>query len=112
MFIKLTDTQRAYSPMTEAAYYILLALTEPRHGYGIMQYVEQITDGRLRLGPGTLYGNLARMERDQLIRTAAEQERRKIYAITEAGTGLLRLETDRLHELYMNGRKHLEVRQR
>jgi DNA-binding PadR family transcriptional regulator len=107
MASELTKAQQAYLPMSEAAFYILLSLTEPRHGYGIMQHVEEITAGRLRLGPGTLYGSLTRMQDDELIEPTAEVERRKIYAITASGRLLLRCELARLHELYTNGKKHM-----
>lgn len=108
----LSDAQESYAPMSETAYYILLVLTEPRHGYGIMQYVEEITDGRLRIGPGTLYGTLSRMQQDGLIESAGEQERRKLYAVTDAGRRLLGTEIQRLRELLDNGMKHVEVDQR
>lgn len=53
--------------MTETAFYILLSLTEPRQGYGIIQYVNKITDGRIKLGSGTVYGTLGKMEKSQII---------------------------------------------
>lgn len=104
---ELTPAQRAYLPLTEAAFYILLSLTEPRHGYGIMQHVEELTAGRLKLGPGTLYGSLTRMQADNLIEPTAEVDRRKIYSITPSGRVLLRQELERLRELYNNGIKSL-----
>lgn len=107
--MELTKEQRAYAPMSETAYYILLSLTEPRHGYGIMQHVEAITDGRLRLGAGTLYGSLSRMEKDRLIAVVAEEQRRKIYQINAAGKKLLQIEIGRLRELLTNGVKALGV---
>jgi len=107
--LTLTDVQKAYLPMSEPAYYILLSLTEARHGYGIMQHVEQLTGGRLQLGPGTLYGTLQRMEKDGIIRVVAEAERRKVYAATDAGRELLRLELERLQELVAHGAAALEV---
>lgn len=107
--MELTKAQEAYIPMSETAYYILLSLVEAMHGYGIMQLVEQVTDGRLRLGPGTLYGSLSRMEQDGLIQVVSEEDRRKVYVIKEAGVELLRRETERLAELLSNGKKRLEV---
>lgn len=106
----LTPTQLAYLPMTETAYYTLLSLTEPRHGYGIMQHVGTLTAGRLRIGAGTLYGSLSRMERSGLIAVVSEVERRKTYAITPAGEALLGRELQRLEELVHNGRKVTEVK--
>jgi len=97
-----------YLPMSETAYYILLSLTENRHGYGIMQHVETITEGRLTIGPGTLYGSLSRMEKDGLIMALGEEDRRKAYGITEPGRALLQCELERLQELLTNGVKHCE----
>jgi len=101
--MKLNKSQEAYLPMSETAYYTLLSLTEPRHGYGIMQHVEELTRQRLRIGAGTLYGSLSRMERDGLIVVVAEEQRRKTYEISPVGTEVLRLELDRLKELVANG---------
>ena len=60
------------SPMTEAMYYILLSLLRPSHGYGMMQRVKELSGGRLEMGPGTLYGVLARMNREGLIACTGE----------------------------------------
>ena len=94
-----------YLPMSETAFYMLLSLNEVRHGYGIMQHVEELTGRRIRLGAGTVYGTLSRMEKDGLIRAVAEVERRKLYQITPAGVELLKAEASRIRELYENGRK-------
>lgn len=107
--MKLKKSQLAYLPMSETAYYTLLSLREPRHGYGIMQHVEEITRERLRIGAGTLYGSLSRMERDGLVTVIAEEQRRKTYAISPAGTEVLRLELERLQELVANGTANTEV---
>ena len=72
-------------PMSEAMYYILLALLHPVHGYGVMQRVRELSGGRLVLGPGTLYGILTRMHTEGYIRLESAEGRRKVYAITEAG---------------------------
>lgn len=100
--------KKKYLPMTESAYYILLCLNESRHGYGIMQHVEDITNGRIKLGPGTIYGTLSRLEKDNLIVSVAEEERRKIYKLSENGREVLKLEMDRLMELINNGNKEME----
>ncbi|SDD82884.1 Transcriptional regulator PadR-like family protein [Paenibacillus sp. UNCCL117] len=89
-----------YMPISETAYYILLSLTDKRHGYGIIQYVNVLTRGRIRLGAGTVYGSLARMEKDGLIQVVAEEERRKLYRISSAGADLLKLEIARVKEMY------------
>lgn len=104
--MKTADLKQSYLPMSESAFYILLSLETPRHGYGIILHVEDITGGRLRLGPGTIYGTLSRFEKDSLIQTAGEEDRRKIYAITAAGTEILRSEVARIGELWKNGKKY------
>lgn len=96
---------QTYLPMSESAFYILLSLETPRHGYGVILHVEEITGGRLRLGAGTIYGTLSRFEKDGLIQPAGEEDRRKIYAITEAGETLLRSEVERIGELWENGKR-------
>ena len=103
----LDGAKKNYMPMTETMYYILLSLTEPRHGYGIMQHVEEITGDRIRLGAGTIYNSLAKLERDALVELITETERRKIYLITDVGQELLKAEITRLEELSENGRKYM-----
>lgn len=94
--------RKVYVPMTETGFYILLCLQEPNHGYGIVQKVEKMTDGEIRLSPGTMYGSLSKMEKDGLIRFVREEEKRKIYCITELGTEILQLELKRIERLYRN----------
>ena len=86
-------------PLTEATYCILLALAEPLHGYGIMQKVEAGSAGAVRIGPGTLYGALTALEKEKLITLFDEVERRKRYALTEKGRGVLAAELARLRLL-------------
>ena len=90
-------------PMTEAMYYILLALLRPGHGYGMMQRIRELSGGRLVMGPGTLYGVLSRMNREGLIVLTGEDGRRKNYAITEAVKNALLLEYRRLKQLVEDG---------
>ena len=94
--------RKVYVPMTETGFYILLCLREEMHGYGIVQKVETITEGEIRLSPGTMYGSLSKMEKDGLIRFVREEEKRKIYKITELGTEVLELEMKRIERLYRN----------
>lgn len=89
--------------MSEAMYYTLLSLLSPRHGYGIMQHVEEISSSRVKLGPGTLYGLLSKMNKAKIIKIVAEDGKRKIYALTEQGLDLLKIEFKRITELYNNG---------
>ncbi|WBW97639.1 PadR family transcriptional regulator [Oceanirhabdus sp. W0125-5] len=94
---------KKYLPMTESTYYILLSLTEERHGYSIMQHVDKITNSRLKLGPGTLYGVLSKMEKESVIKITREEDKRKYYILNDLGKKLLFLEIERLKELYTNG---------
>lgn len=100
---------KQFLPMTESAYYILLSLHEPRHGYGIMQHVEEITEGRIRIGPGTIYGTLSKLEKEELILQKQETDRKKIYSLSEKGKEVLELELKRLKELVRNGIAEMEV---
>ena len=86
--------------MTETAFYILLCLKKPNHGYGIVQTVERLTDGAIRLAPGTMYGSLSKMEKDGLIQFIREEEKRKIYQITDLGMEVLQIELNRIERLY------------
>jgi DNA-binding PadR family transcriptional regulator len=80
-------------PLTEATYYILLALQQANHGYGMMQMIEQITAGEVEIGPGTLYGALGKLEKQGAIHTTvcpdSSDDRRKCYILTEEGHTLL-----------------------
>ena len=96
--------RKVYVPMTETGFYILLCLQTPNHGYGIVQRVEKMTDGEIRLSPGTMYGSLSKMEKDGLIVFVREEEKRKIYRITELGRQVLELELKRIERLYRNSR--------
>ena len=97
--------------LTEAVYYILLSLMQPLHGYGIMQNVEQLSGGRLRLAAGTLYGAISSMLDKGWITAldGAADSRKKEYVITEAGKAILQAEYERLKELVSNGRAALEM---
>ena len=88
--------------MTETSFYILLCLREPNHGYGIVQKVKEITDGEIVLTPGTMYGSLSKMEKDGLIKFVREEDKRKIYQITELGNEVLSIELARIERLYRN----------
>lgn len=92
--------KKVYIPMTETAFYILFCLQKPNHGYGIVQTVEKMTGGAIRLAPGTMYGSLSKMEKDGVIRFVREEDKRKIYEITELGLEILSIEKDRITRLY------------
>ena len=94
--------KKVYVPMTETGFYILLCLREPNHGYGIVQMVNEMTEGDIVLAPGTMYGSLSKMEKDGLIRFVRQEEKRKIYSITNLGSEVLNLEMKRIERLYRN----------
>lgn len=96
---------QAQAPLTEGVYYILLSLYEPRHGYGIMQYVEELSAGRVELGAGTLYGAIKTLVERKWIHPLDGDGRKKEYIITDEGKEVVNLEIQRLEELYSNGQK-------
>lgn len=85
--------------LTEPMFYLLLSLKIERHGYGIMQYVQELTNNRINIGPGTLYALLARFEEDNYIEMVSEENNKKIYRITKDGDQLLQVEIERLEQL-------------
>ncbi len=97
--------RKVYVPMTETGFYILLCLQDEMHGYSIVQKVEAMTGGDIRLSPGTMYGSLSKMEKDGLIRFVREEDKRKIYVITDLGKEVLQLEMQRIERLYRNMRE-------
>ncbi|MBA3925464.1 PadR family transcriptional regulator [Listeria rustica] len=99
---------KTYVPMTETAFYILLSLMRPKHGYAITDNVKNMTKNRIVLGPGTIYGSLSKMKKDQLVTIIQEEKNRKIYQITELGKQVLGMEKSRIEELYRNSREASE----
>jgi DNA-binding PadR family transcriptional regulator len=89
-------TKSKHLPLTEATYYILLALVTPKHGYAVMQQAEEISSGTLRLAPGTLYGAFTTLESSKLIKMVGKDGRRKIYQITDKGFEVLQNQIKRL----------------
>ncbi len=93
-------------PLTPVVFHILLALADgPRHGYAIMQEVNHRSDGKVGLGPGTLYGAIQRMEDSGVLQKTAPpagegpDPRRRYYQMTERGRSALVAETERLESL-------------
>lgn len=97
--------------LTEGVYYILISLLEPRHGYGIIQHVDELSHGRVTLAAGTLYGALGSMQEKDWIKALPKEKdsRKKEYLITPTGQAVLDGEIKRLEELLANGHKALEV---
>lgn len=92
--------RKVYVPMTETGFYILFCLREQNHGYGIVQKVKELTDNSITITPGTMYGSLSKMEKDKLITFLREEDKRKIYQITDLGREVLNLEMKRIERLY------------
>lgn len=93
----------AQLPLTPVVLHILLSLADERqgkHGYAVAREVENVTDGRIRMGPGTLYGSIQRMLDSELIEErrarGVDDERRRFYRITPFGRRVLTLELSRL----------------
>ena len=93
---------KRYTPMTETSFYILYALQSEMHGYGLMQYVKNLTGGEIILGAGTVYTSFAKMGKDGLIALARTDGKRKYYAATALGKEVLDLEIRRIERLYRN----------
>ena len=96
--------KRIYIPMTETGFYILFCLQDEMHGYNIGKRVKELTGGAITISPGTMYGSLAKMEKDGLIAFVCEEEKRKLYRITELGRQILDVEMKRIERLYQNSR--------
>ena len=94
--------------LTEPMYYILLALTQECCGVDIMEKVKEISQGRVLVGPGTLYAMLAKFEENGVIRLTASEGRRKSYIITQAGKEMLQKEYDRLQVMVIDGKRYLD----
>lgn len=93
------------TPLTEALFYILLAVRKPNHGYGIIQEVEELTRGRVVLGPGTLYGAIQSMQKKGWIgiySVDTQSRKKKEYLITDLGREVFAEERERLKELVQN----------
>jgi DNA-binding PadR family transcriptional regulator len=105
-----------YVPLSAATLHILLALaSEDRHGYGIMREVARQSDGRYKLGPGTLYDNLQRLLDQGIVeerspRAAGDDPRRRYYRLSRFGRGLLATEIARLEGVVREARLHIKIR--
>lgn len=106
----------SFLPLTPAVFHVLLALADgEKHGYAIMQEVEGLTEGKVQMGPGTLYGSIKRMlaaglieESDDRPDPALDDERRRYYRQTGLGRMVLRLEAERMAEMMaLAHRKHI-----
>ncbi len=109
----MTDQARPHVPLSTAALHILLALAaEDRHGYGIMQEVARHSEGRYKIGPGTLYDNLQKLLEQGIVAAARnaskdEDPRRRYYRLTSLGRGVLSAEVERLERVIREAKLHL-----
>ena len=112
----MKDSFEHFLPLSPAALHILLALaSEDRHGYGIMREIARQSDGRYKLGPGTLYDNLQKLLDHGIVqecspRSAKDDPRRRYYRLSRFGRGLLATEIARLEGVVREARLHLNVR--
>lgn len=88
--------------LTETTLFVLLSVYSPNHGYGIMQFIEHKTNGRLVLGPGTLYGAINTLLKKGWIKPYGEEDnsRKKEYIITDEGKKIVDTEISRLKQVY------------
>ena len=111
----MKDDASSFLPLSPATLHILLSLaSEDLHGYAIMQEVTRQSDGKYKLGPGTLYDNLQRMIQRRLVqelggRAGDEDPRRRYYRLTSLGRGVLEAETARLAEVVREARQRLQI---
>ena len=97
-----------FLPLSEATYYIMLALVNPMHGYGVMQFVEEVSGGAVKVGPGTLYGAVSTLKNEKIIEMVREEGRRKEYQLTDKGKAVLNAQLDRLEQMVGLGKKALK----
>ena len=104
--------EKQNNPLTETAFLILLAMFEPNHGYGVMQFVEEKTEGRVVFGPGTLYGAINNLHKKGWIEPCPTdpEERKKDYIITDEGKEQAEMELSRIEEVYELGEKKKKKR--
>jgi len=111
----MTDNPHSFLPLSPATLHILLSLAgEDLHGYGIMQEIARQSDGKYKLGPGTLYDNLQKLiERDWVEelghRRGDDDPRRRYYRLTSQGRGILAAETARLADVVHEAQLRLQI---
>ena len=93
-------TRNQYLPLTETTFYILLVLTTPAHGYAIIQEIDKLSDGTVKVAAGTMYGAIENLLKLNWIEEIPNREkRRRVYKITDIGEEVLTLEIERLRSL-------------
>lgn len=97
-------------PLTETVYYVLLALTEPAHGYLILQKIEELSRGGVRMAAGTLYGAIDNLLKLGWIEpVSSDDSRRKVYVITGKGIAMLRLDFERMTHMIETTKQRLDL---
>ncbi len=96
-----------FQSLSEQMYYILLALWKPQYGADISRRVTDLSEGRIRIGPGTLYTLLGRFKEQQIILETSSKGRKRYYVITDKGKEMLYTEYQRLKKLVENGAAYL-----
>jgi DNA-binding PadR family transcriptional regulator len=107
-----------YLPLNHADFHILLALADDeRHGYAIMLHVEELTEGAVHLGPGTLYTSIKRLLTSGMIAESGERpdadlddQRRRYYKLSKLGRKVLAAETERMEKMLQHARSKRIVR--
>lgn len=97
--MEIENARKRYIPMSETMFFILFSLREERHGYAVMQYVSNLTNGRIVMGAGTIYQSISKLLRDGLISATEEKDRQKKYRITKTGLAILKEEAVRIREM-------------
>ncbi len=92
-----------YLPLTESTAYILLVLSDPMHGYGVMQKMAALSENTVTIGAGTLYGAFSTLGKEGLIIKVGEEGRRKVYTLTDKGKQILKEHIRRSEILVKNG---------
>lgn len=96
-------------PLTETTYYIMLSLITPSHGYAIMQNVEILSEGKVRIAAGTLYGAIENLIKQKLIKSVESQDnRRKVYMLTDEGKEVLKMDYDRMKHMLEISKNYFE----
>ena len=106
-----------FLPLREPTFFILLSISvHKKHGYAILQDIEALSGGKIRMSNGTLYGALTRLLDQGLIERVPSDEPatsgkpRKAYQLTRNGAAVLRAEIDRMEALVSTARQHLPER--
>jgi DNA-binding PadR family transcriptional regulator len=95
----------SYLPLTETTTYIMLALAEPLHGYAVMQRCTELSKGTVRVGAGTLYNALSKLEKEALIVKVRQDDRRKYYCLTDKGRLVLERQVARMARMVRSARR-------